>query len=151
MPDCIVCATSQAKAVCETCAAVTGVIELAPPRRRTAPCVRCNHAKLIRVIPRELSVRAGRDSEHSTDSNVASYAPMFATYKVWRRLEPRLFGADRTVVSPPSPSEGFGVFEAYICKRCGFVDWYCQDPENIPIGPEYMTEEIDAAGSEPYR
>ena len=43
--------------------------------------------------------------------------------------------------------DGLGVFECYICKRCGFVDWYCQDPEHIPIGKQYMTEEVDAAAS----
>ncbi|MGN6105742.1 MAG: hypothetical protein ACTHU0_11600 [Kofleriaceae bacterium] len=47
--------------------------------------------------------------------------------------------------------EGHGVLEMYICARCGFIEWYCQDPESIPIGPEYMTEIIDHAPDEPYR
>lgn len=77
---------------------------------------------------------------------------MYATYAVHRETAVHLFSKDQTVVKPASPREGFGVFEAYICKRCGFVDWYCQDPERIPIGKQYMTEELDAdASTEPYR
>ena len=46
-----------------------------------------------------------------------------------------------------------GLLETYICKKCGFVEWYCIDTHNIPIGPHTMTEEIDyaARGDTPYR
>ena len=108
------------RSVCEPCALAGGAIDMPPPRRRPAPCGKCNHMKLVRVIPRGLA----RDS----------VGPMFATYRF-----------------PVEPREGFGVFEAYICKKCGFVEWYCHAPEEIPIGPEYMTEEIDLEGDAPYR
>jgi hypothetical protein len=54
-------------------------------------------------------------------------------------------------LSVPISRQGFGVFEAYICKKCGFVEWYCHAPEQIPIGPEYMTEDVDVEGDAPYR
>ena len=46
---------------------------------------------------------------------------------------------------------GRGVLEMYICTSCGFVEWYCQDPESIPIGPENMSEIVDYTPTEPYR
>ncbi len=36
-----------------------------------------------------------------------------------------------------------GWLEAYVCRACGFVEWYCCDPDKLPIGPEYMTELVD--------
>ena len=112
------------RSVCEPCASKAGAIAMPPPRRRAAPCMRCNHTKLVRVVPREL-----------VDDTAG---PMFAVYRFQK-------------LRPLDPREGYGVLEAYICKGCGFVEWYCQAPEEIPIGPEYMTEEIDLDATGPYR
>ena len=108
------------RTVCSDCARKSGAIALPPPRRRAAPCTKCNHTKLVRVIPREIGAEGT--------------GPMFATYHF-----------------PVNPLYGLGVFETYICKRCGFVEWYCQAPEEIPIGPEYMSEDVDVGGDGPYR
>jgi hypothetical protein len=43
------------------------------------------------------------------------------------------------------------IIEAYVCTKCGFIDWYCQEPNQIPIGPEHMAELVDYASKEPYR
>jgi hypothetical protein len=119
---------------CDDCARRTGLIAMGPPRRRVAPCSKCNHGKLVRFVPRELTTIRTREGY------VASYGPMFATYP-----PPGVF---ETTIHPRS---GFGVLEGYACRSCGFIEWYCQDPTEIPIGPEYMTEEIDVAGPTPYR
>jgi hypothetical protein len=87
---------------------------------------------LIRAVPRELTI-----AEHL----VATSGPMFVTYEILRT----------PTVDAIHPRSGFGVLEIYVCRRCGFVEWYCQKPEEIPIGPEYMTEEIDVTGDGPYR
>lgn len=145
---CLLCGVASTAAICDVCKAATGVREMAPPRRRPAPCTRCNHHLLIRVIPRELSV-ATNTLGRPLHSNYAHYAPMFATYQVKRvhRLEP-----DRAIIDPPQAEDGYGAFEMYICKRCGFVEWYCYNPQDIPIGPEYMTEEVSSdPGDAPYR
>lgn len=124
---------------------------MAPPRRRPAPCTRCNHHLLIRVIPRELSV-ATNALGWNRQSNYAQYAPMFATYQVKRVNEINILDPHRVLVDPPQPEDGYGAFEMYICKRCGFVEWYCYNPQDIPIGPEYMTEEVSSEqGDAPYR
>ncbi len=141
--SCMLCGT-QGPRVCDECQKITGVREMPPARRRLAPCARCNHSKLIRVIPREMSVDTGRDHVYSPPKNAANTAPMFATYTFQQQRVQSFFGKQSIAVHPPSAQNGYGLLEAYICKRCGFIDWFCQDPENIPIGPGYMTEEIDS-------
>jgi hypothetical protein len=49
------------------------------------------------------------------------------------------------------PENGRGWLEAYACLGCGFVEWYCLDPQSVPIGPEYMTDVVDYSTGEPYR
>ena len=55
------------------------------------------------------------------------------------------------VVNKPGDGDGRGLLENYICKGCGFIEWYCADPDKIPIGPEFMTDEIDYDQDAPYR
>ena len=87
-------------------------------------------------------------STGAIDENIANHAPMFVTYAVdvrWRLI----FGG--CAVKEIDPRTGRGVLEMYICQACGFIEWYCQNPTEVPIGPQYMTEIIDCAGSGPYR
>lgn len=123
-----------ARRACDACAAKTGNIVMPPPRRRIEPCVKCNHGKIVRCIPRELSL---------VDlTAVPAHGPMFAAHQIQ---------TEDGAVQPIHARSGFGVLEAYICRRCGFVEWYCQNAAEIPLGPEYMTEEHDVDGATPYR
>jgi len=88
------------------------------------PCRRCNHDVLIRAHPQQ-HVQGGSTS-------------LCATYSVERNT-------NGTTVTPR------GRLEAYICRQCGFVEWYCDDPTAIPIGPAYMTELVDNGPGTPYR
>jgi len=45
----------------------------------------------------------------------------------------------------------FGVLEMYVCRKCGYIEWYCSDPQNVPIGPQFMTELVEQPGDGPYR
>ncbi len=45
----------------------------------------------------------------------------------------------------------FGLLEMYVCRRCGYVEWYCSDPQNIPVGPQFMTDLVEQADGGPYR
>lgn len=47
-----------------------------------------------------------------------------------------------TYAAPIEPRLGYGYLELYICRKCGLVEWICNDPERIPIGPGFMTEAI---------
>jgi hypothetical protein len=46
---------------------------------------------------------------------------------------------------------GSGVVEAYVCTACGLIEWYCQEPQSIPIGDQYNTEIVEYGSDSPYR
>ena len=104
-----------------------------PSRRPPRPCQRCNHMAFVRVLPREHSVLPDPVRVEQVS------APMYVTYWPARSIE--------------IENAGVGLLETFICKKCGFVEWYCVDFERIPIHPHLMTEEVDysAAGDGPYR
>jgi hypothetical protein len=131
----------QAVKMCSSCADTLGVMPMLPPRRPARPCDRCNGMVFIRAVPRELAPRAGSNY----GGQVAS--PMTVTYEYF--FNNAFFGRE---ASPIDSRKAYGYLEQYICKKCGFVEWYCNDPERIPLGPQYMTEEIDYGASDtPYR
>lgn len=37
----------------------------------------------------------------------------------------------------------YGLMVAYCCQRCGFVAWFANKPEEIPIGDEYGTSLVE--------
>lgn len=32
-----------------------------------------------------------------------------------------------------------GVLKMFVCRGCGYTQWFADDPDKIPIGKEYMT------------
>jgi predicted nucleic-acid-binding Zn-ribbon protein len=51
-----------------------------------------------------------------------------------------------------NPNKPRGAFLAYICKRCGFTQWYCEDPGDIPLDDGYRTRLIEGPEPQgPYR
>ena len=121
----------RAASMCTNCREWTG---LSAPRwhaRRPAlPCVRCSKTVFVRVLP--------RTRLDNTDQGVPA-APLVLTYQRNRKY--------------PSPdvTAPAGLLEAWVCRSCGFVEWYCGDAENIPIGLVHGTELVDVAGEGPYR
>jgi hypothetical protein len=133
----------RAMQACRECAATIGLIAMPPSRRPPAPCARCNHMVFMRVIPREHSSRL------RGEINGQVSAPMFITHEPTRTK-----GFFATQVDEIDIDEkGVGLLETYICKKCGFVEWYCVDVETIAAHPHLMSEEIDYAnrGDGPYR
>src|SRR5258705_1909024 len=116
---------SFAPGVCKQCADEVGMKPMPPPRRRAAPCSRCNGMTFARSMPREYSGEYDR-----------AY-PMTVTQPP--RTVEKMFGTGNNVYTP-DPRYGAGVLEVYTCLGCGLVEWYCQDPQKIPIGPEHMTD-----------
>lgn len=128
--------------ICNPCMDELGIIEMPPPRRKTAPCLKCNGLKFVRVIPREHSVRPG------IDRNQAEIAPMTLTQTP--KIEHKLLGKGMNVTAP-SVVLGDGMLETYTCLACGYVEWWCEEPTEIPIGPEYMSDLVDYSSDTPYR
>lgn len=127
--------------ICADCARKTGVVPMPPARRPMKPCLRCNGARFIRAIPREYTADGG---DYSTELA----APMTVTAPPGQRE--RFFGG-YDIATPNIVAEGRGLIEMYICTQCGYVEWYCYDPQSVPIGPEYMTELVDFTPGTPYR
>jgi hypothetical protein len=130
-----------AMASCKACADRLGLVPMPPASRPPVPCVRCNGRKFVRAIPREhSSVRSG-------DANSQLSVPMFLTHApaVHR-------GWILTYAKEVEIENGFGLFEVFICHKCGFVEWYCPTVRDIPIHTNMMTELVDYdAGTAPYR
>jgi hypothetical protein len=63
----------------------------------------------------------------------------------------------RAIQRPPHGSvtkdqhRAYGELEMYVCRGCGYIDWYCNDLESVPIGPQYMTELVEGESAGPYR
>ncbi len=122
-----------ARGMCTLCSNRLGVIVMPPARRRAIPCRGCNGMKFVRAIPREISAWP---APYNSDPLVSL---MTVTYE------------DPEPGEPLNARGGLGLLEVYVCKKCGLVEWYCNDVERIPIGPRYMTEDIDYEPDKPYR
>lgn len=142
--DCKLCQREAAEpnGICTGCMDKLGIIEMPPPRRPAKPCLKCNGLKFVRVIPREHTIGAGGDM------NVAEIAPMTLTQQP--KIEHKVFGKGMAVYSP-SVVLGEGMLETYTCLACGYVEWWCEDPSEIPIGPEFMSDLVDYTPDAPYR
>ena len=142
--NCRICASTlvdESDPVCEACSTQLGITPLPELTRPARPCAGCNGMRFIRVAPRELSATG------SDFVNVCA-APM--TLTLVPRTTSKFFGQGRNV-DEPSPLDGKGKLETFVCTGCGRVEWYCTDPQNIPIGPEYMSEIVDYTADKPYR
>ncbi len=128
--------------LCKECMDETGVVELPPPRRRAGPCLKCNGFKFVRVIPREYTVAY-------PSAPRPEIAPMTLTQQPF--VTERLIREGNIVRAPPLLFGGEGMLETYTCMSCGYVEWYCEDPTEIPIGPEFMSELVDYSPDAPYR
>ena len=89
---------------------------------------------------RELTTRPGQYGSREVALMFATYLPSTAK---------QFFGG--TNVSSPEPANGFRPMEMYICRGCGFTEWYCQTPEQIPIGAIHSTELMTAPSDGPLR
>jgi hypothetical protein len=84
---------------------------------RSGICSKCGGSDVIRSLPAEYG---HNDFER----------PMTVT------AEPRW------VMSGRNPHNGRGRLSMYVCRDCGYVEWYVQDPQDIPLGEEYQTARV---------
>jgi hypothetical protein len=145
MPVCQLCSKGsvelRADGVCVECAEKHALMPRTEPLRPRVPCARCNHTSLVRChVIRERSSTAG-------EYGIEYIAPLAATFG--HEISHTFWAARK--VSEPDRSQPIGVFEAYICRKCGFTELYARDASAIPIGAEYATEEFDVASYGPYR
>lgn len=150
-PSCDACGTAitvtdaRAPRLCAPCAAKTGLAYPLPSRRGAWPCMRCGGAELIRAQVRERTVVDG------TDHARGAPAPLAITYGQGEEFTPKFFSLEKQPSAAPNLAVPFGVLDAYVCRACGFVEWYAQEPEKIPIGATFGTSLVQVPGAGPFR
>lgn len=161
MPDlCRICTTNKLAAtelstqICSECRTNLGVVEMPPPRRPRLPCTRCQTTRFIRVLLREHIVLDSVFSLIGTQSNAvrSTYVPMAATHEPRVVKRPPLgMTPQGSITNGPDLRQPRGLLARYICCGCGLVEVFCEDPESIPIGPEYMSDVVDFGPTSAYR
>lgn len=94
------------------------------PDIREGICPLCNHNEVIGASAADFVGTAG------------PARPMSVTYEIgWGGVK------------------HIGVFDTFVCRRCGFTQWFARDPDQIPVGEGYGTRLIKGTRNEggPYR
>jgi predicted nucleic-acid-binding Zn-ribbon protein len=55
------------------------------------------------------------------------------------------------VDSAGEPGRAVGVFEAYVCRACGFTEWYMRNPDDLDRIPAHIAKRIDPGNEGPFR
>lgn len=147
MPICHLCSQEiypaglSSLGICGDCHKKHALSPRTEPLRPRIPCARCGHSTFVRChVIRERGTTAGEYGQEYI-------APLSATFA---HQVSRTFWAGRSVASPDT-EQPVGVFEAYICRTCGFTELYARDARSIPIGDEYGTELFETSSGTPYR
>lgn len=80
-------------------------------------CPKCDHTEVVK-------------------GKAADYADKNYEYEMSVTAEPRM------VFSGRNPRHSYGALHTYTCHSCGFTEWYAENPEAIPIGPQFATKII---------
>ncbi len=141
----ITIADAEAPRLCVDCAKKTGLAYPLASRRGVWPCMRCGATVLVRAQVRERGMQG--ESDHAR----AQAAPFAITYGKGEEYAPGFMNVAKQPSAKPDLDVAFGVLDAYVCRGCGFVEWYAQEPEKIPIGPTFGTSLVEVPGGAPYR
>jgi ribosomal protein L37E len=99
---------------------------------RNGTCALCGYGEVIEATVRDFFGESGLISE-----------PLAVT----QEAEDRFFGGMQ-----PDPHKRLGKLQQYVCRRCGYTQWFAQNPEDIPIGFPHETELLRGAPKgPPYR
>jgi hypothetical protein len=92
------------------------------PDMRQGTCPQCGHQEVIEAVQSEFG--------HGNYG-----VPMCVTYD------------ERWVLSGQNPRHGHGPLCLYVCRRCGFCQWYARSPETIPVSEGHRTRLIKGGQS----
>ena len=94
---------------------------------RKGRCPLCSHGEIIEAVAREFA----HDSSDAT---------MAVTYD------------ERWMMAGVNVKHGHGTLMIYVCRGCGYAQWFARDPMSIPIGDSHGTRLIKVPNSEgPFR
>lgn len=94
---------------------------------RQGHCPLCDHNEVIEGVPAEFS------GVHGFEVPVAfAYDP-------------------RWVTPGRNPLQPHGTLKFYMCRRCGYLQWFVEKPAEVPIGDQYRTRLVKGGKKPPYR
>ncbi len=101
---------------------------------RNGVCALCGHDEIIKAQARDFYGEFGEMNEPLavTEGKRAS---------VWSGKE-----TDRA-----APDRRIGELAQYVCRACGYVQWFAASPQKIPIGDTHRTSLVKGAKEAPYR
>lgn len=85
---------------------------------RKGSCPLCSHHEIVMTTPREIA-------------DDSSLRPIHAHAHVKGTLV--------------ATTERYGRLSAYVCRACGYTQWFASNPEDIPIGEGHATRLIKGA------
>jgi hypothetical protein len=101
---------------------------------RAGNCALCGHDEVIKAQVRDFYGELGERHEPLavTEAKKESF---------WSGKE-----TDR-----PTPDQRIGELAQYVCRACGYVQWFASAPQRIPIGDKHRTSLVKGTKEQPYR
>lgn len=111
--------------------------------RSNVRCPKCKHTRILHIAQIPDRIEGGDLGITEGAEKVVEGGPFYP----WR------------IARVPTPNAGFwgskvsaaGLVEAYICRRCGFTEFFTKDVDKIPVDGEFVRELKGADDSDPYR
>ncbi len=99
---------------------------------RTGTCALCEHNEVIEASARDFFGESGERSEQLAVSSMPKSSMVGGT--------------------KPDPEKRRGRLVQYVCRSCGYTQWFALNPTQIPIGYPHETRIVEgAAKAPPYR
>ncbi len=101
---------------------------------RGGNCPLCGHDEILATRPVEFS------GEFHTPR---------AMHVAWgRKTERAWLEGERDVLDQERP---YGALAIFVCRACGFAQWFADNPGEIPVGDDAETRLVRGKKSPPYR
>jgi ribosomal protein S27AE len=97
-------------------------------------CPKCNFNHILHLPEVADRVGDGAEPVGGAKPNESERTSSFG----WRLA--RQAHAYRTLGLPAIKETVAGLVEAYVCKKCGFTEFYSREPESIPVDGKYIRE-----------
>lgn len=94
---------------------------------RRGVCPLCEYEEIVQGVPAEFT-------------GAGSY-----------EVQPYFTHPPRLLLTGREPHRGFGKLTYYMCRRCGYLQWFVEKPEEVPIGERFQTSLITPSRQGPYR
>jgi predicted nucleic-acid-binding Zn-ribbon protein len=105
--------------------------------KKTTRCPKCDGRRILHVTHVADAVAAGLPKiDEGLEPGLAEVAA--SPMRIARVPNPKNpSGSDWSLSSKVATA---GLLEAYVCRACGYTEWYTKDPESIPVDGKIVVE-----------